>query len=54
MRETERKGKKAKRQDPISSWARQGAGKEEFEARGTYSEPGVEYNCKQTLPAPFR
>lgn len=54
MGETERKWKKPNRQDPISSWARQGAGKKEFEARGTYSEPWVESNCKQTLPAPFR
>lgn len=51
----EGKGGKPKRQDPISSRAQQGAGKKEFEARGTYyPEPGVECNCKQTLPAPFR
>lgn len=53
--EAEREEKKPKRQDPISSWARQGAGKKEFEAGGTYyPEPRVESNCKQTLPAPFR
>lgn len=48
-------GKKPRRQDPNSSWAQQGAGKKELEARGTYyPEPGVESNCKQTLPIPFR
>lgn len=46
-------GKKPRRQDPSSSWAQQGAGKKELEARGTYHpEPGVESNCKQTLPPP--
>lgn len=51
----EREEKKPRRQDPNSSWAQQGAGKKEFEARGTYyPEPGVESNCKQTLPTPFR
>lgn len=50
----EREEKKPRRQDPSSSWAQQGAGKKECEARGTYyPEPGVEPNCKQTLPTRF-
>lgn len=51
----DREGKKPRRQSPNSSWAQQGAGKKASEARGTYYlEPGVEPNCMQTLPTPFR
>lgn len=51
----DREGKKPRRQDLSSSWAQQGAGKKESEARGTYyPEPGVASNCKQTLPTPLQ
>lgn len=52
-RQGEREGKKPRRLRLDSSWAQQGAGKKEFAARATYyPEPGVEPNCKQTLPIP--